>query len=292
MSALPKPTTPTLDAVLARGGIWRGNGVSLPPLPGLASGFAALDAVLPGGGWPVGAISEIFPEHEGIGEVSLVLPALARLCQQSRAIAWVLPARQASHDAHTTCRREPTRTHPNHRDARATRHAPNRLAARLLCAPALAAAGLDLSKLLLIEPHSAQESIWALRQIIASKAFGAVVGWLAATDAPSLRRLQIAAEDSPTAVLLFRPARLAHQASPAALKLHLATGGRTLAARQSSTLVVSILKRRGAPVASPICITLGPHGEGDAPFFPHPPSAHAMDRDSSTRPAGAGVLPC
>jgi len=226
MSALPAPT---LQSVLASGNIWRGDGVSLPPLPGLPSGFTALDAVLPGGGWPVGAISELFPEHEGIGEVSLLLPALSRLAQAGRAVAWVVPALR-----------------PGATRKRGLKHTQRPSPARIPCAPALAAAGLALDKLLLIEPPSAPDALWALRQIIASRAFGAVIGWLGAVDAHSLRRLQIAAEGSPTAVLLFRPVALAHQASPAALKLRLTP--------QRQGLAVCVIKRRGAPLEGPVVI--------------------------------------
>ncbi|HNA05104.1 MAG TPA: SOS cell division inhibitor, partial [Rhodocyclaceae bacterium] len=62
-----------------RSDIWRGDSIATPSLPGIASGFAALDAELPGGGWPAGALTEIYPEVEGIGEFSLLAPALARL---------------------------------------------------------------------------------------------------------------------------------------------------------------------------------------------------------------------
>src|SRR4051812_39379662 len=44
-----------------------------------STGFADFDALLPGGGWPVGAITELMPETYGIGELSLLLPALAKL---------------------------------------------------------------------------------------------------------------------------------------------------------------------------------------------------------------------
>ena len=40
------------------------------------SGFAELDARLPGGGWPVGAICELLLETMGIGELGLLVPAL------------------------------------------------------------------------------------------------------------------------------------------------------------------------------------------------------------------------
>jgi len=45
----------------------------------VSSGFPELDAGLPGGGWPAGALTEILPAHEGIGELRLLGPALAGL---------------------------------------------------------------------------------------------------------------------------------------------------------------------------------------------------------------------
>ncbi|MEO7243856.1 MAG: hypothetical protein ABIX12_01725, partial [Rubrivivax sp.] len=43
------------------------------------SGFAALDAVLPGGGWPAGVLTELLLPHPGVGEWRLLAPALAAL---------------------------------------------------------------------------------------------------------------------------------------------------------------------------------------------------------------------
>lgn len=45
----------------------------------LPTGFAELDRYLPGGGWPRDALTEIVPERYGIGELSLLMPALAWL---------------------------------------------------------------------------------------------------------------------------------------------------------------------------------------------------------------------
>ena len=41
------------------------------------SGFPELDRALPGGGWPQGALTELLSDEEGIGELRLLLPALA-----------------------------------------------------------------------------------------------------------------------------------------------------------------------------------------------------------------------
>ena len=42
----------------------------------VASGFAALDAELPGGGWPRRVLSELLLPHPGVGEIRLLAPAL------------------------------------------------------------------------------------------------------------------------------------------------------------------------------------------------------------------------
>ena len=166
----------------ARTDIWRGDSLAAPSLPGIASGFAQLDAELPGGGWPVGALTELYAEAEGIGEFSLLAPALARLATQDKWIACIAPP-------------------------------------WLPYAPALTALDIDLSRLLIVRTQSRAETLWATRQAIASQACSAVLCWLARADMQSLRRLQLAAEASHTLAVLLRPAGEAQQASPAALKL-------------------------------------------------------------------------
>jgi len=61
---------PALATVLANPAIWRG-GDCAPEPAAVSSGFPALDAVLPGRGWPGGALTEIVLEREGIGEIRL-----------------------------------------------------------------------------------------------------------------------------------------------------------------------------------------------------------------------------
>src|SRR5437762_12848236 len=70
--------------------VWRGGALSLAA-PAVASGFAELDRELPGGGWPAGALTEILGRREGIGELELVLPALAALSWAGKRIVWLAP---------------------------------------------------------------------------------------------------------------------------------------------------------------------------------------------------------
>ncbi len=78
MASMPIPFAALLD----RPDIWRGDSLSQAGAPTLPCGFPGLDAELPGGGWPVGALTEILPAHEGIGELRLLGPALAGLSKR------------------------------------------------------------------------------------------------------------------------------------------------------------------------------------------------------------------
>src|SRR6187431_2574698 len=65
------------------------EGVAPPAVE--ATGFAQLDAVLPHGGWQSGTIVELMPEETGIGELRLLMPALAQMTQKDRHIALISP---------------------------------------------------------------------------------------------------------------------------------------------------------------------------------------------------------
>ncbi|MCC6608832.1 MAG: translesion DNA synthesis-associated protein ImuA [Burkholderiales bacterium] len=206
MSSLPQ-------AILQRTDVWRGAATS-NAAPGIASGFPALDAVLPGGGWPTACLTEILPRNEGIGELRLLGPALARLAGDGRCLAWIAPP-----------------------------HLPY--------APALAAAGIDPERLLVVRTRSPQETLWATEQALRSAACGAVLAWPAAARYADLRRLQLAAEKGAGLVVLLRApsfyaSRAAGEASPAPLRLALDTA--------NGGLAVHILKRRGTPLGAPVLL--------------------------------------
>ena len=76
----------TIESLLHRPDVWRG-GDRHATTPTLASGHRELDAVLPGGGWPLQALPEICHARPGLGELSLMLPAFARAMDDSR---WLL----------------------------------------------------------------------------------------------------------------------------------------------------------------------------------------------------------
>lgn len=202
---------PSLESVLQHPGIWRGNQRAQTAEDALPTGFAALDALLPGGGWPRGALTEVLLARQGIGELRLIMPTLARLPEADGWLAWVAPP-----------------------------YVPY--------AAALAAAGIDLRRLLVAKPRNEADAWWTAEQALRSGACGALLAWLRAADERRMRRLQLAAETGHTWGVLFRHARAAQDRSPAALRL--------LLEPSTEGLAVTILKRRGGPVSQPVFVAM------------------------------------
>ena len=73
-----------LHSLLQDPRIWRGR--SAGSLRGQRTGFAALDKLLPGRGWPSAALIELITRQPGIGELSLLLPSL-----RGQAQSWIAP---------------------------------------------------------------------------------------------------------------------------------------------------------------------------------------------------------
>ena len=80
----------SLQDILDRQPVWRGGALS-STAPAVPSGFAALDRELPGGGWPSSALTEILAAREGMGELPLVIPALAAMSAREQRSAWLAP---------------------------------------------------------------------------------------------------------------------------------------------------------------------------------------------------------
>lgn len=79
-----------IDHLLNERRIWRGQGI-VAPSGHQPTGNAALDASLPGGGWPEAALSELLVEAPGIGELRVVLATLARLSAAGERVVLVAP---------------------------------------------------------------------------------------------------------------------------------------------------------------------------------------------------------
>ncbi len=173
----------SIDALLERPDVWRA-GLRHATTPVIATGQRELDATLPGGGWPLQALTEICHARPGLGELSLMLPAFARAMEKNRWLLFV----SAPH---------------------------------LPYAPALAAAGIDLERFAHLRCATNEQALWAAEQALRSGVCGALAIWLGAAETNALRRLQLAAEGGRSLAVMFRPLVHADQASPAALRVAL-----------------------------------------------------------------------
>jgi hypothetical protein len=179
-----------LEGLLAARRVWRGQPVGLPTAAPEPTGHATLDAALPAGGWPEHALSEVLLPADGVDELALVWPTLARLTRAGQRVALVAP---------------PYRPH----------------------APAWHAAGLDLRQVQVVEA-APRDALWAAEQCLRSAACKAVLCWPQKADDRALRRLTTAAADGQCLGIAFRPLREATNPSPAALRLAIDPTERTL----------------------------------------------------------------
>src|SRR5882672_10365854 len=77
--ATPSARTPSPPEAL-HAQVWRASSLGACTSPCLPSGFAALDAELPGGGWPTRGLSEIISPQHAVLEWRLLAPVLSGLC--------------------------------------------------------------------------------------------------------------------------------------------------------------------------------------------------------------------
>lgn len=198
-----------------RQALWQADQLATPGQPEQPSGHAALDAELPGGGWPPGALTELLLAGPGQGELRLLAPLLARLSRAGKALVCINP---------------PHRPH----------------------GPALQAWGIDLARLLWVATPQPQDAPWAAEQALAARA-AVVLCWSSETDRPrqglnaALRRLHLAAQGGDSLLFVLRPLAAAGQSSPAPLRLHCQPD-----AMSPAHLAVHLLKRRGPPQARPL----------------------------------------
>jgi hypothetical protein len=169
-----------LDSLFNGGRVWKGRSAA-PPASVHPTGLAALDAVLPSGGWPEAALSEILVAQQGVGELRLVWPTLARLSAAGERIVLVAP---------------PYTPYPH----------------------AWQNAGVDLRQLSVIQADE-RDALWAAEQCLRSGSCGAVLCWPHKADDRALRRLQVAAETGQTLAFAWRALSEAINPSPAALRL-------------------------------------------------------------------------
>ena len=211
-----------LPDITGQAAVWRADELARNVGATRPTGHAALDAVLPGGGWPVGALVEVLQPQAGQGEWRLLLPALG---------VGTPPAPSGG---------ALVLVNPPHRPF----------------VPALAAQGLDASRLLVLQgPMLARDAaarVWACEQALRGAGVSAVLAWLPQVRPEQMRRLQMAAQNFQQALFVMRPLAAQQEASPAVLRLLLEPGEGT------DALTLRLLKRRGPPLTTPLVLPARP----------------------------------
>lgn len=198
-----------LERLLQHPSLWRAGGQGNTQRRTISSGHAELDTHLPGGGWPFPALIELLVERWGVGELTLLMPAL----------------RQLTHDAAGSRARMLAWLNPPH----------------IPYAPALAERGLDPAISLVTTPLTAPQTLWATEQALRSGACTAALAWVDRATTPALRRLKLATQEVGCLGVLFRSARARTQASPANLRVALTP--------QAGALHVELVKVQGGKPA-------------------------------------------
>ncbi|MFC5428643.1 translesion DNA synthesis-associated protein ImuA [Paraburkholderia denitrificans] len=233
--------------------IWQGDQLAHASERTVPSGHAALDAFLPGAGWPAGSLTELLVEQGGIGEMRLVAPALRSLTATAgRHVLLVAPPWQPY-------------------------------------ACALKAWGLALDRVVWVRAGE-NDAPWVAEQALRQGGIGAVLLWQARVRADAVRRLQVAAQDSHALAFLIRPVAARSQSSPAPLRMACMpvpppadAGINRRQWMQLSAVSVDIFKRRGPPPAQPLIVMLPLQDAvlplaGQASAVPRPGINHVVDR--------------
>lgn len=233
--------------------LWRAHQLGRSRDEAVSTGFAELDAELPGGGWPRRALTELLLPHAGIGELRLLAPALQAVMQAGRVVMLFDPP-------------------------------------AALCAPGLMQLGLDVQQLMVVQGRAGvrgparellpnADVLWALEQALKSGHVGAVLAWLPARlRADVLRRLQLAAHSHDGPVFLLRDLAVQGRPSAAPLRLSLQPGG-------VDRLNVRMLKRRGPALPQPVQLALPPVLHVPVAVRAQPPSEAAPLAVESAPPA-------
>lgn len=171
-----------LDRMLSERRVWSPRTSAMPAaIAGECTGHDALDALLPQGGWPRRSLCELLVPADGVGEVGLLAPLIARMTGACKPVVLVAPPHVAY-------------------------------------APAWQAMGVDLRALVVVQAQGRQ-ALWAFEQCLRSAACAVVVGWPRDADARALRRLQVAADTGECIGFAVRDRRHAVNPSPAPLRI-------------------------------------------------------------------------
>ena len=206
--------------------VWRADQLGRPAALGgdsealqRSTGHAALDAELPGSGWPAAGLTELLLAAPGGGELRLLAPALS-----DRSLMWIAPPFMP--------------------------YAPA-LAALGIALDRLAIVTPDSAADAAWAAEQALRS-GALGAVLWWEALGERGKKCIPVLPATLRRLHLAAMEGRTPLFALRPAAVRAQSSPAPLRLAV----EPVEVMGAQRVAVDVFKRRGPPMAAPLVLTL------------------------------------
>lgn len=228
-----------------RADVWRGDALSPVATRVLPSGHAALDAELPGGGWPAAGLTELLTARDDAFAWRLLLPALVSLLDGQA--------------GRLTLVGEPPGVQP--------------------FAPALAAQGLAPARLLWVRADAEPARRWAAEQASRCAEVPAVLAWLPRVRAEGLRRLHLTALEHGKPLFVWRAASARQESSPAPLRLWVCSDAgrlRVLAIKRRGPPMQHMLELAAQPPALSELLALRQRRRVEQP--PPQESADVLDR--------------
>ena len=184
---MPTPLTLDLPSAVAAA-VWRGDDIAAPSGAVVSSGWAGLDAELPGGGWPCGSLSEVLSPQPSLLEWRLLGPALRHVVADGGSVVVVGPPKPPY-------------------------------------MPGLQAIGLAVRQFLWVQAETPAQRLWASEQLVQADVAGAILAWLPHVRPEQLRRLQSRLSGGRVLLFALRPEGVRSEASPAALRVLARAGG-------------------------------------------------------------------
>ena len=175
----PGPCPPVAIEAL---GVWRATELGRAEIETASTGYAMLDAELPGGGWPRGAVTELLQPQPSIAEWRLLLPALAPLASTRRPLLVIGPP----HDPY---------------------------------AAGLRRYGVPERHLVVVKAVTPARRLWAAEQAARASGLAGVIAWLPNARPAQMRRLQVLAAQTGALVFAVRSDAARHESSPVPLRL-------------------------------------------------------------------------
>ena len=167
--------------------VWRGNELGSAMNKVLSSGFGALDAELPGAGWPCHSLTEILQPQPTIAEWRLLAPVVRAVVAAGQQVVVVGP---------------PKSPH----------------------VPGLRYAGIDERHLVWVQADTPSERLWVTEQLVKGNSAGLLISWLPQARQEQIRRLQVCAHACDGLVFLCRPMAAEFEPSAAPLRVQLRFG--------------------------------------------------------------------